>query len=104
MEQWNYKPMMNVHSKPTYSMDYVWKNNKLYKVQLFIKEYDEASLNELIHVMTTKNNLVLDKVFGALITLKNTVNLDSVQILKLKQNDGIVINSVHFIEVDLIDK
>jgi hypothetical protein len=104
METWNNNPFLNVISEPTYSLDYVFKNNKLYKVQLFLETHDQSSIDKLIENITIKNNFILDKSTSNLIVLTNPVNMDIVQILKYTKYDNTLYYSVYFIEVDMIDK
>lgn len=103
MEAWNNKPLLNVISEPNYSLDYVLKNNKLYKVQLFLQTHSQGSLNQLIEHLTIKQNFTLDKSTSTLITLTNPNSMDVVQIVKYMTTDT-TYYVAHFTEVDLIDK
>jgi hypothetical protein len=104
MENWNNKPFLNVISEPTYSLDYVFKNNKLYKVQLFLETHDQASIDKLIEHITIVKKFILDKSTSNLIVLTNPANMDIVQIIKYTNYDNTLYYSVSFIEVDMIDK
>jgi len=103
MEAWNNNPLLNVISEPNYSLDYVFKNNKLYKVQLFLQTHSQASINQLIEHLAIKENFTLDKSTANLTTLTNPKNMDVVQIVKYVTNDT-TYYVAHFTEVDLIDK
>jgi hypothetical protein len=103
METWNNNPLLNVISEPNYSLDYVLKNNKLYKVQLFLQTHSQESLNRLIEHLTIKENFSLDKSTSNLTTLTNPKNMDVVQIIKYMTTDT-TYYVAHFTEVDLIDK
>lgn len=103
MENWNNNPLLNVISEPNYSLDYVLKNNKLYKVQLFLQSHSQESINRLIEHLTIKENFSLDKSTSNLTTLTNPHSMDVVQILKYVTTDT-TYYTAHFTEVDLIDK
>jgi len=99
METWNNNPLLNVISEPNYSLDYVLKNNKLYKVQLFLQTHSQESINQLIEHLTIKQKFTLDKSTSSLILLTNPISMDVVQILKYN-----TYYCVYFTEVDLVDK
>jgi len=103
MENWNNHPMLTVISKSNYKLNYVLKDNKLYKVQYFLKTYTQEALYDLIENVTIDKNFTMHQSRAATTVLTNPHNMDVVTFYK-NTDDNDDTFYVDFTEVDLVDK